>query len=225
MAVLPGVILNGQISLASQRQTLSGLGKMFVCTNPTPGTAIAYAQLTSFSATANGLFTIYNSNGSGGANIYLDQLTLIQTAAAPTGTKIRWEVYMEAGQVIGTTAVAARVPQNLLAGGAGTGAIWQGFDTGAITIPAAVGARSLKGIGSLPIGVNVAQDVYVVDFGADGPSAGRSPLTAARATDPGRLTTQMPPVVIPPGFTAIINQWGQGTATPSFEWAFTYLEF
>ena len=67
-------VLNGQVGLMSSRQMLTFGGKYFNVTNPTSGTAIAYGLQTGFSATANGLFGIQNTNPGGGANIYLDQL-------------------------------------------------------------------------------------------------------------------------------------------------------
>ena len=99
------VVLNGQVNLMQQRQGLASLGKYFVATNPTPGTAVAYALQTGYSATANGLFGIQNTNAVGGPNIHLDYLKLIQTATAPaTTTVMRMEVYNETGMVVLTTA-------------------------------------------------------------------------------------------------------------------------
>src|SRR3990167_296615 len=77
------LVLNGQVGLTSSRQMLAGAGKSFVVTNPTPGTAIAFANNTAYSATDNGLWCIANNNPSGGASIHVDRLKLIQTATAP----------------------------------------------------------------------------------------------------------------------------------------------
>ena len=98
------------------------------------------------------------------------------------------------------------------------------FDAGAITIPAAVGTRRQVGQGWLPVGVNVAKDVYAIDFGSDSLLPGSRGLTAARATDTGRLVGQMPSVIIPPQTTSWINLWGCGSSAPSFEYNLTYVE-
>lgn len=223
-------ILNGSVNLLSSRQGMAGSGKYFNVTNPTPGTAIVWANLTAFSATANGLFLVQNNNSTGGANIYLDRLTLRQTATAPTGTlTLNFDVWNETGLVTGTGNVATRTPVQLLTGGGTsqtTGAVVQSFAAGAITIPAAVGTRRLQDIGSIPVGVTVAHDEFVVDFGADGPSAGTAGLTAARATAPARLTTAMAPIVIAPQTTSWINAWWiTGAANvPSLEFSLTYVE-
>ncbi len=80
-------IQNGFVGLMTARQQLAAYGYTWVVTTPTPGTGVAYAQLTSWSATANGLFAIYNGNApASGRNIVLDRLTLYETAAIATGT-------------------------------------------------------------------------------------------------------------------------------------------
>lgn len=228
MALTSQIILNGQVGLQPTRQQLAASGKSFNVTNPTAGTAIAYALQTSFSATANGLFVIQNTNPSGGASIYLDRLKLVQTATAPTGCLVmRFEAFNETGIVTATTAVATRTPVNLNGSFSNsTGAVVQSFAAGAATIPAAVGSRRLVDIGSIQTGVAVAQDEYVIDFGADGTAAGSGGLTAARATDPARVTGQMAAVIVAPQNTVWLNMWWVTAAanTPSFEWSLVYNE-
>ncbi len=210
----------------SQEQNLARDGNLWVVNCQTPGTAIAYATLTSFSATANGLFVIQNTNQIGSnVNIYLRRLELFQTATVATGTAMSFEAYNETGLVAGTTAVITRTPIQVNAGKAQTtGAVVQAFNAGAITIPAAVGTRTLCGQGWIPVGVNVIKDMYVMDFGSDGPSASKPGLTAGRGTDNGRHAGQMPAVVIPPRTTTWINMWGPGTSAPSYEYNLTYVE-
>ena len=224
------IVVNGTFNTLSSRQFLSGAGQAFKITNPTAGTAIAYANQTSFSATANGLFLIKNTASLGGKSIYLDRMKLIQTATAPTGTLVmRFEVFLETGLVAMTGNVATRTPvssnpamQNPLS----TVAVAQSFAAGAATVPAAVGTRTLVDVGSLQCGVQVQHDEYVVDFGADGPAIGTAGLTAARATGPARIATQMDAVVIAPQSTAWINQWVlTGAANvPSYEFNLSWIE-
>lgn len=213
-------------SLLSQEQQLARDGNLWVVNCQTPGTAIAYATLTSFSATANGLFVIQNTNPLGsGINIYLRRLELFQTASVATGTTWSFEAYNETGLVAGTTAVITRTPIQVNNRKAQTtGAVVQAFNAGAITIPAAVGTRILCGQAWIPVGVNVVKDVYALDFGSDAPAAGQRGLTAARATDTGRMTGQMTAVVIPPQTTSWLNLWGCGTSAPSFEYSLSYVE-
>ncbi len=211
-------------SRLSQRQRLARNGSSWVVNCQTPGTAIAYAQLTAFSATANGLFVIQNGYAaSSGVFIHLDRLELFQTAAVATGTTWSFEAYNETGIVAGTSAVITRTPIQVNSGKAQTtSVVVQAFNAGAITIPAAVGTRTLVGQAWIPIGLNVVKDTYVMDFGSDGIAASKTGVTAARATDVARCTGQMNAVIIPPQSTTWINMWGCGSATPSFEYNLVY---
>lgn len=230
MPQLTQAVLNGQVGLLSSRQFLAGRGNAFIVNNPTFGTAVAYALKTAWSATANGLFVIQNKNAPGGANIYIDSITLKQTATAPATTvSLNLDIWSEIGFVTATSAVATITPVPL-ANGQGysstTGALVQAFSAGAATIPAAVGARTAQQQVSIPTGVTILGDVFEFDFGSDGPSAGTNGLTAARAATPARMTAQGEPIVVVPGTTTIINAWWTGAATniPSFEYAMPYFE-
>lgn len=204
---------------------LAANGGYFSVTNPTSGTAIVWATLTGFSATANGLFLVQNT---GAKNIYLDYLWLKQTAVAPTGTlSLNFEVFNETGLVTGTGNVATRTPVGVNTGTSQvTGAVVQSFAAGAITIPAAVGTRRLQAIGSIATGVTVAHDTFRIDFGSDGPGVSRTGLTAARATDPAEMCTSMAPIVVAPNTSSWINAWWvtQAANIPSLEFNLTYFE-
>ena len=209
----------------TQEQEFARDGELWVVNCQTPGTAIAYAALTSFSATANGLFVISNGNAEGGKNIYLKRLELFQTATVATGTTWSFEAYNETGIVAGTTAVITRTPIQVNSAKAQTtNAVVQAFNAGAITIPAAVGTRRLVGQAWIAVGVNVIKDNIALDFGSDTMVPAHRGLTAARATDTGRLTGQMTAVVIPPQSTTWINLWGCGSSAPSFEYNLSYIE-
>lgn len=220
-------VLNGQVGLLSQRQMLAANGSYFNVTNPTSGTAIVWATLTAFSATANGLFVVQNT---GTKTIYFDSLWLKQTATAPTGTlSLNFEVFNETGLVTGTGNVATRTPVGVNTGlSQATGAIVQSFAAGAITIPAAASGavRRLQDIGSITTGVTVAHDTFRIDFGADGPGVSKTGLTAARATDPTTLCTTMAPIVVAPNTTSWINAWWvtQAANIPSLEFSFKFIE-
>jgi hypothetical protein len=216
------IVLNGQIGLPTSRQLLAAAGAYFTVNNPTQGTAVAFLVGTTTSATAQGMFVIQNK---GTKNIYLDRLELFQTATAPVGTSLRFEVYNETGIVVGTTAVTTITPVQInTAAAQGTGAVVQAFATGGITIPAAVGVRVLQGIANVACGVQVVKDTVIVDFGADGVATAHGGATAARATDSARLTGQTNPIIIAPGTTSWINSWGYGTNIPSFEYQLSYIE-
>ncbi len=227
-------VLNGSFVPMSARQSLAGQGKSWIASTPTPGTAVAYANQTSFSATANGFLSVFNGNPLGtptvpAINVYLDRLRLIQTATAPTGGLVtRFEVYGAAGQVTMTTHVVTPVPVNLNGAfpNSGTAAVLQFWSAGAATVPATTSTRLLH-VGSLASGVNVQHDSWTIEFGADGPLDPASPLTAARATDPADLSTWAPAIVVAPQTSIWINLWGLTPAAnvPSYEATLVYNEF
>lgn len=221
------LVLNGSISLLKPRAALVAAGKAFTVTNPTPGTAIAYANQTAYSATANGLFSISNNNSlASGVNIILDTLTLVQTATAPATMLVsRFEVLGESGVVALTGSAAARTPVNLLgSASSSTGAVVTSFAAGAGTVAAAVGTRRLLGVIALNTGVSVIHDQWVLDFGAD--ALGTPPLTAARATANACIVGAAPQIVIAPGYSVWINAWTLSGTTnvPSYEFALNYFE-
>ena len=223
------IVVNGQLGLQSARQALSYAGKYYLATNPTPGTAIAYALKTAYSATANGLFSISNGNPLGsGIGIQLDRLILQQTATVPTGTVyMRAEVYLESTIMAIGTAVAAVTPVNSNSYYANTSqATVTFFSAGAGTVPAAVGSRRLLATASLATGVTVLGDSFTFEFGSDGSRGGKTGLTAARATDLADLVCALPPITIAPQHSAYMNLWWvtQAANTPSFEFTLGYAE-
>lgn len=222
------VVLNGQIGFPSNRQLLAGAGAYFTVTEPTLGTGVAYALQTATSATANGLFAISNGNASGGKSIYLDRLSLTETATAPTGTlRMTLEVINETGIVTLTGNVATRTPIQVNTGlPQTTGATVQAFSAGAATVPAAVGTRRNQAEIHIDTGVCVVHDTYAVDFGADGPQGWKNGGAAARATDQACIVASGPPIVIAPQTTSWINMyWVTAAAnTPSFTYLLSYFE-
>ncbi len=218
--------LTGTLGLLPRRQQLTAYGAYWVVNN-VPGTAVTGLVAVAYSATANGMFLVQNGNSvASGKQIFFDRLTFYQNnATVPVGTNFHFEVYNETGIVTGTGTVATKTPINVnTTSGQSTGMTVQAFAAGEITIPAAVGVRKLVGVGSLPVGVNVVKDTYVVDFGADGVAKGKEGQVAARATDTARHCTQMAPVCIPPQTTTWLNFWGPGTNAPDFEYELSLIE-
>lgn len=222
------IVLNGQIGLPSSRQQIAQAGKYFTVSNPTIGTPVVGATITAWSATANGLFVIANTAPSGGPDVVLDFLRLRLRSTAPTGTlSMNFEAYNETGIVAGTTAVVSQTPVQVNTGKAQTSiATVQSFAAGCITIPAAVGTRRLQGTASIATGVAVDNDVYILQFGADGVAPSKNGGAAARATDPAVIVGSMGPVVIAPQTTSWINMWWltQAANVPSWEYCLGFFE-
>ena len=226
------IVVNGNLGLPSARQIMSYNGSAWSVSNPTMGTAVVSATLTSSSATANGLFLIRNTLPTGSnKNIILDQFVIQQTASpAPTGTlAMHFEFIGETGLVVGTGNVASRTPVNLNPGMLNqpqTAAAVQAFSAGAITIPAAVGTRSTLGRASIETGVTVIHDSFTVVFGADGNFGQPRGGAAARATDPCDFVVATPAIVVAPQTSVWINQYWvtQASNVPSYEYTFSWFE-
>lgn len=202
------IVVNGALSVLPPDQAAAGNGQYLIVTNPTPGTAIAYAQQVTFSATANGLLAVQNNELLGGRSAYLDYLKLIQTATAPaTTTVMRFEAFNETGIVSMTGNVATRTPV-VSNGGVAPGTVTvQSFAAGAGTVPAAVGTRRLQSVAAIQTGVAVINDTYILQFGSGDAVGGTAGLTAARATAPATITGQAAPVVVSPQSTSWLNMW------------------
>src|SRR5882672_163527 len=227
MALFVQTVLNGQIGLGSSRQQLAASGKVYVVTNPTPGTAIAFANNTAFSATANGLWCISNQNPTGGATIYLDRVKLIQTATAPAnGLVVRAECYTASGVVALSGAFLARTPVNVNPGyPSNSGGTVTTFAAGAGTVSAKSNTR-LGGVMFAAEGAIVRYDALTFEFGADGLSKGKVGVTAAHAVDPTDIVVVAPPMSIAPGYSGWMNLWGVApdTNVPSYEFQIQYAE-
>lgn len=219
-------VLNGQVGLQASRQQLAAAGKYFVCTNPTPGTGILYGTSAAYSATANGMFSIGNSNALGGASIYLDYLSLLLTLPPTATTQMRFEVVLESTVQALSAGNAARTPVNVNGYFPNTtGAVVNSFQGASGTVPATAGTRRIVALGAIETNLGITGDNYVLQFGGD-PVGGVSGLTAVRATAQARVVGSCAPVVIAPQTSAYIQMWWltQATNGPTFEWELTYAE-
>lgn len=223
---MPGsFVVNGQVGLLSPRQLLAANGSYYVATTPTPGTGVATGVVTGFSATADGLFTISNNNPLGGRSIYLDYLALNMSGTAPTVTTVmKMAAFLESGIVAPSAGNVAVVPKPVNPLSAGTGAVVNMFSAAMMTIPAAVGTRSLVANWSIPTSLGITGDSYVTQFGGDQSVIGGS--TAVRATAAARLAVVTAPITIPPNYTAILDWWWLTMATngATFEVELGYAE-
>ncbi len=231
MTQLTQALVNGSVSLAQSRGALASQGKYYLVTNPTPGTGITYAAQTTYSATANGLFSISNGNPSGsGVNLYLDYLDLIQTQTGlGSCLNMRFEVNVQQTVAAITTNVVALTPVNVNSAFANTSqATVTAFTGGAATVPATVASRRQVAVVNLPTSAAIRYSTYGLVFGsvADlGPHSNGAGLTGAAATAPYRIATACGPVVVAPQNTAFINMWWNATDTaPIFEFQFGFAE-
>lgn len=211
------------------KHPLADEGSYFVATNPTPGTAVAYALQTAFSDTANGLFVIQNNNPAGGPNVALDYIKLILSGTAPTATTVMDFTIRTDTQSMTPTANSVQI-----AGGSGAQTIFNtnhddntspqvniwAFSAGAMTVPVTSASGRRVARLHIPTGLGITGDQYEIQFGAVDRNAQNSPLTAVRATHPCSFVAHAAPLVLQPQRWAVVTMWWATAATtaPSFEY-------
>lgn len=226
MADPASVVVNGSVGSFFSRQQVASAGNYFVATNPTPGTAIQYDLITSYSATADG-FCVINNNNPIGSNIncYPDYLKFHMTGTAPTGTTVM-EMAVFTDVVASCTPSAGSVtytPNNTNTGSTKVSNCTVYLPTGgaAMTIPAASASRKLVGRTSIPTSLGITGDTYLLQFGGNfGDLGGEGGGTAVRATAAARLACQTTPVELTPGYGVIVLMWWltQAANKPQFEY-------
>lgn len=202
-------------------------GSYFAATNPTPGTGVAHALVTAFTATA-ALFAIQNKAPAGSKlRVYLDFLRLILTAAPTATTAMQFVVQTDSTSRQPTANNVPIVPVNVNNDDA-TGSISnvQAFSAGSLTVPAATGTARTVDRFSIPTSLGIVGDEYLVQFGATDHAGAQSGLTAVRATAPAKLVTTANPVIIGAQQWAVIFMWWltEATTAPSFEYSLGLIE-
>ena len=216
-------------SMVPTKHVLSEEGSYFTVVNPTPGTGVVNALITSFSSTA-ALFSLFNSAPIGGPNIYLDYLRLIETATAPA-TSLQQDFLIQLDQALNRAPTANNVALtavNMNLGSANKGfANWQAFNAGSLTVPtqATASTKNASRI-HLATGQVILGDENVIQFGGVDTVPGQGGNTAVRAADLARRVTHAPPIMCAPQTWLTIFRWGIGEATntPSYEYEIGYWE-
>jgi hypothetical protein len=212
-------------SLVPTKHILADEGQYFVVTNPTIGTGVAQALLTSFTNTS-ALFVIKNNDAPGGKRIYFDYMRLLLTAAPAAGVSLEFALQLDSASRAPTAGNVAVTPVNVNSDStAASVANVQAFNAAALTVPAPGSTARTVGRCRIPTGINVVGDEYVLQCGVDCPGSS-SPLTAIRATQPARLIAGSAPIVIGPQQSLVIYRWAltETTTAPSYEYELGYWE-
>lgn len=198
------------LPIVRTKHPLADEGSFFTTQNPTLGTALAAAVQATFSDTV-AAFVFQNTadpSMSSSVGLCLDFVKLSFTVAPASATGMRYAVKLDNG----SRAPSAGSTQLTGSGGSpGASAvgpivrssvakIW-GFTGGAfMTVPASVNARVVAsgGIGALP----VVGSEFMIRFGDNGPNSGAA----------GAGTSHAAPVIVPPGWFAVLHLWFPGNA-------------
>ncbi len=207
-------------SLAGGRDTVSAdLGAYFSAISPTPGTGIAAsATVTAFTETTP-LMVIFNG---GLLNIYPVHLQLRLSAA---GTGASAATFFTNTLDVGNrfTSGGSTLTKNNLNGNSvlTSGAV---ASFGAITATAASGSRRIVGHSQIrSLATGVIHDTVSVNWGA--PTQTLVSTLINNTTTHSDTVVNWAPVVIPPGYSMVLVEWGASAANAkSYEVNFSYIE-
>lgn len=205
----------GQYGFGSKNFRYADAGKYFVATNPTPGTGIASAAVTSFAATTPYLVIKNNNTVASGIKIFMDFWRLTLTAAGGGGTVRNMTFTIDASQTTtryssGGSTIGAGVNTNSDSGNGSNAQVY----LGAITAAAAGSARTIGHVMMREI-IEIVNDTFVFDFGP--PSARPTTTLATGGTATVARYFSMPPVVIGPQEHLLAHYWGGSLTAATFE--------
>ncbi len=210
-------------------------GSYFVASNPTPNTAIAATtSLTNFASGSTKPYLVISNNNSvaSGINIELDYLKLIVLGLPTTATNQQIAISLDtAANKVPTTAGTTITPVNVnpASSNKSNAAIQAGAITTAADSPSAVLVfQDFTEPGTAATPCAVLGDTYVVKFGSIEHASGSGQLQPVAAGTPLAskiITGGGPPIVVPPGWAAVVKLFGIGTAAaPSFMFELGYRE-
>jgi hypothetical protein len=211
-------------NVVSTKQSLADEGTYFVCTNPTPGTPIAYgaAPPQSFADTTP-FIQIINTATPGDPNarrVFVDYMKFIQIGGPVPGssTSVGAALKLDQGYRTpssGTYTIQVPVCTNMdLATAQPCARVITPY--GAVnTIPAASSAARLIGRAMLKGGPTLLLDEYSIAFGLnDVPGSGGYSTTVAA------YTTRMPAFALGPGQSATLHMWMPAAITNPYSYEF-----
>lgn len=190
------------------KHQLTREGSYFVCTTPTPGTAVAYGSggtQASFSATT--AFVVVKNNDSA-KRLYLDYIKMLVAGTVPaSATSTQYAGKIDNVSRAPSAGASLLVPVNLNLGQTNPNVqIW--VPNAAVpTVPAEGGSVRLVERGTARVGISVTLEEYLFVFGANDIAGGVIHSAA------GRFVTNLPPVMLNPGEFYVHHLWQPSGAT------------
>ncbi len=203
-------------SVGSSGTSVSGGGTGFVATNPTPGSAIAFAVNATFSATAGAFFAMKNNaSADTGTEIWLNYIKLLTIIVPASAVNWNFAYYVDGVgsnrySSGGTTIIPANPNGNSATGSQAS------LYAGALTTAAAGSSARLVSRGTFRGVIPTIYDEYVIDFGGD--TGG----TLASAAASGRVVVNAPQVIIGPQQWGLLHMWGTSNASTAAQYEFEH---
>lgn len=192
-------------------------GSLFVCANPTPGTAIATgaAVNATFAATAPHFVVKNNAPAASGTPVWLHSLSILHVGGtAPVGTtSVQSAVILDTGDRTPSAGTSLLTPVNTTFNGkASVCQVWVPNAANPV-VPAAVAPR-IVARDIIKSGATVLLDEFEMLFGEDAQSLKGAPSAV------GTFSTRAPAVRLLPQQFALIYLWFPGGGTNPFSHEF-----
>jgi hypothetical protein len=228
--------MQDSVAVLPTEHRLAQLGRMFLTTNATIGTAVARAASGAGNNTfvsTDPTFTIQNTGSTTAGQptnraILLRVIDLLLGGTAPTATNtLEVAVFISNVSRAPTSGNVAATPVNVrgFAGIASIAAI-NAFSAADMAVPADATAK-LVARGRVAMGLGVLGDVYKLVFGGGiDPTSGGGGALRTTTTSPGTFMVDLPPVLIEPGEWCTVYTWMPSAATnpQSYEWSIRHAE-
>lgn len=189
-----------QLNLFPGKHVLADEGSAFVATNPTPGTALAFAVNATYDVTKSFMVVKNLASPGDGKRVYLDSIKIMPTVAPASATALCYAIWLGtfAGYTSGGTEI---IPVNTNGddGTSPASRVIMASGTAVLTTVAA-GLNRLVARGVARSVIPAVCDEICIAFGAD--SVGSSSSTAS-----GHSVSNAPAIVIPPQGIAVLNIW------------------
>lgn len=209
---------NALVGILTARDTALGdAGNYFTAVNPTPGTGIASAAAPTTLVETTPVLVIYN--GSQNLNIDLVAIRLLDTAHSTGGTGINFTHSLDNGNRYSSGGTALTINN---VNSASTNTSLAVINFGAVTATAKSSKqRNLGNLMFRPTVIDATGDKYEIQYG-EGATGSVNPVDGTAAS---HLVIGVPPVIIAPGWSYLINLWKASmSAAVSFEVEIDYVE-
>lgn len=189
------------VPLTGRDTELASLGSYFVASTPTPGTGVISGTPTSLVATTPYL-VLYNG---GSVDVHLHYLRLMETVAGSVDAVTRqFTHFIDQGNRYASGGTGLTIKNTNALSNAASNAV---ATVGVVTATAASGNQRQIGNDWFRVAVtDKVGDVLEWDFGGRASSTGSTPSSVCH------FVHQMPPIVLPPNTSYVLNVWS-GTFT------------
>lgn len=210
-----GEVVTSDLVGVNSKHQYADEGIYFSATNPTPGSAIAFAVNASSDFTKS--FMLFkNTAASGGKRMYLDYVKVLPTTAPASATSMQFAIQVDTAGVNRYTSGGTTVSGINVNGDSDTTSVGQViYATSAVITTAAAGPNvRLVSRGVARSVIPAVLDEIVIQFG------GLADAGSSSGTTAGRSAVTAPPIIVGPQEFAVLNVWFPSNAITALSYEF-----